>query len=49
MTRAGLIDHAGGFALTRAGLGWLADNLEVDVAGLTSAPPACRQVVPGLD
>ncbi len=37
MTRAGLIDQAGGFALTRAGRGWLADNLEVDVAGLAAA------------
>ncbi|HET9896101.1 MAG TPA: winged helix-turn-helix domain-containing protein [Streptosporangiaceae bacterium] len=37
MTRAGLLDQAGGFALTPAGLGWLADSLDVDVAALTAA------------
>ena len=37
MTGAGLIDQAGGFGLTRAGLDWLASSLGVDVAALTAA------------
>lgn len=37
MTGAGLIDQGSGFALTPAGLDWLAGTLGVDVAGLAAA------------
>jgi DNA-binding transcriptional ArsR family regulator len=36
MTRAGQISQTGGFALTDAGLDWLADRLDIDVPTLTS-------------
>jgi hypothetical protein len=37
MTIAGLIDQSAGFALTHAGLRWLADTLDIDIAVLGAA------------
>ncbi|MFH9422965.1 ArsR/SmtB family transcription factor [Streptomyces sp. NPDC017529] len=43
MTERGLIDQAGGFALTAAGAGWFAEALGVDAAGLgTGRRPTAR-------
>jgi len=37
MTVAGLIDQSAGFALTPAGLRWLADTLDIDIEALSAA------------